>query len=1313
MKACFYALFALLNFCVLAAPLYAQPNAVSQPEFSTLNGGWVISYNDHQAGLVQGRAYFDVDIDYGTVTFQLPDGAAQTLRAQSVSVQGDALRVVWTADTEGVNPNFHPVGQPVNSAGNSFTLKLGESTHEARLGTPPGLDQTIISDLVYNAANDSLAGTWTQSVDALTAQSGGANRVGFFEFGASNVGGAMMTGSEAWSRPVPEIKDAFVIRPQFAMGLLGPAYPYPFNTGSEVDVYDTKRYVFVYGKNLPHRRGERIEITSEDDKVEYYVYALKSTYERDGARADRELLDRALERVDLTTQQEKPRYEREPGDDFMILEATLKPGVLPGYKGLAINDVDTAWTLRFGDHRATIAFARDLTIDLEPQLRANAIFETELTDLVYTPEEIIVELYAETELPFDEFQILIGKNGKQLKFGDQLGITVKKDTERSNSRVYRSPPIHLIAPGTEALYPTGTLMVPTVNGDTLHARLGGAPILDLSSALTNVKVLDKPSNLLKIIEGEAAPEMISWRGALLKSASCAGIDNPEGYSDLELARKEADDYSDVVISNIWRDVETILNTRIKVGEHAGTIALRPVFRSMLKSAEAVYAEDLADEATAGLRSTLRQAVTKGDHPLSKIMVKDPRGEELFLSLTFYDDYLDEKYDLRGDERLEYQITAMREARRKLLAEIKGAIEKIDETDECDVKDMLYLTGFGTDVLRRRTYASLMKLKTITEDRIDAGGAVVPTSRTQWVANRQARAHVSNVALYAQTLKEQERVSDDEWDNYLLTLSLMSIPIGIGAEILAIESVVYATAVLDFTDLALNIVQESSKQYAESVELEFARGARVAIGDARLHQAIRDDSSALVSYIKTAGSFIQVGFAVKSIGSAAEMQRSIIRGNRTTKRIFANRGVSNLEEFNKLSPRAQKDVYRTIISAMHKETDLGRRFLNPDELRALNFERMIYREELIAGAIGPVRPAWAQGLTSQAISRLDDMVTRLDIQRLVSENARVMNRLLMDDDVLDILRLPQDSLQNLERAVARHRNRAPTRGPAFVDQAAPANGNPEGLYFRTQTALEDGETTVVSHVYAGQSDSGVVYGQFVRARTSDTVFDTGKDFFVFDMAQANRMALPDELLATPGKFVPGSPRLDMPQLREQVLSAPGSRYRAGPRWVQDVQVPLRDGGPGVPFVMWGNMHTYKALGFSYADPQAAGIMLKNVLSANTIGELSWLRHTYPTKSVDELFRYTLSYRYAQNTAEQLGFRISEVKVVGAVPGEPGFWGASYRLDELVNQHRWFDPGGARTIQEAEAAKQKFIETYTIPGNPKLPQSFNVYLKFEAL
>lgn len=1290
----------------------AQPVSIAadtQKTITALKGGWAVAYRDTRLGLVTGRAYFDPEIDYGTVTYQLPGGGGFTLEAKSITAKGSLVRVLWGKSAAQTPNEFEPIGKKVSTPNQNIRLELGDAAQTITLSAPPPLDGSITSELTYYPKTQSFSGHWGQRVDAVTALSSGAARSGVFTHGPQTQGGAVMTGEEMWVPPQPIIKDTFSIRNQFSMGELGAAYPYPYSSGAAPSKYLKTRYVFVYGKNLPHRRGEKISIQSQDKDVSYYLYALKSTYEGNTTFADPEMRDVGFERADLKAQGQNAPYEREAGDDFLILEANLKPGVKPGFKSLTINGVETAWLLRFGDHRATLGFARDLTLDLDDTLRAGLPPETEQTDIVYARERVILELRTQVEVPLDEFQIILSKNGKLLKFGDTRGITLRKQTKIGSPKVYRSNAIHLVAAGDEGLHPPGTMMIHVQSGDTLLAALDSAQVLNLANPLVSAKVIASPVEMLQAIQGPNAPGSRLWREAVLKAAQCADVDGIEAKTAAEISREEADSYTNVVISTLWRDVETILKTRIKIGEHAGTIMMRPVFLAMLDTAAAVYKAPLDDAAIGGLRRTLQSAITKGDHPLGAVLVTAPKGPDIPLSLTFYDDYLKETHGLKPKEIQAYQINAMRSARAVLLERIKESLKKAAETDECNVKDMLYLTGLGTQPIQRRTYAGLMKLNSIRDTFTDAQGSVVTKVRSEWVADRQARARVSNVPLYAKTLKEQETLSDDAWDKYFLTVSLLSLPIGIGAEALAIESIVYATAVLDAGDLLLNLVQESTKQYGEAVELDFARGASVVIGTSRLRQAEIDDSSGVMSYFKTLASVAQAANAAASLSSAARMQRSVTRANRAIKSI--NKGEAPaLDAFDALKPGLKSDIYKAFVQAMRREQALGRKLLNADELKVLEFENALTSQGLGATAAElSIRPEWARGLSEPAWRRLDDMFSQPHVQKLVRANPAEMSRLLLDEDALQLLRLPQSDLTSFQRAVTRQKNRAPTRGPEFVRQAAPANGNPEGLFFQTRVADFDGYRVARTQVYAGQSATGTRYGEFIRGRTPDTTFDTGKDVLVFELAMANRMALPDELLASPGRFIPGSPQLDLSALRRQ------GRWdrRAGPRWVYDAKVPLRADGPGVPFVMFSNLRSVNELGFRYADPSLGGIMLKQVASANTTGQLHWLRYAYPGKSVDELFRYTLSFRYAENTAQQLGFRITDVKVSGAVPGEPGYAGAYATLEDMVMNGRWFDPGGARTAQEATAAQHAFLKAYSVPGQPHVPQSFNVYLKLEPL
>lgn len=1287
-----------------------QPTASSEVTRAALQGGWVIAYRDTAKGIIKGRAFIDPDSGYGEATFRHSNPSPTTVFLQSIGVDGPNVILLWGKTPPTQRQNFRPLGQNVGTKGLSVTLALGDTQKSVTLGQPAAPDGTITTALTYYPDAQSFAGHWGQRVDAVTGDAGGDGRTGVFSYGMRDYGGGIMTGEEMWTRPTPAIQYTFSIKPQFAMALDGPAFPYPFKDGASPSRYETSRLVFVHGQNLPRQRAEGIEVKSLDDDVTYDIYAMKNTFEpREGEKVDTGLRDDGFAKIDQIK-----GSKRTPSGDYLILEATLKPGVKPGHKALTINGVETAWLLRFGDHRASLSFARDLTLGLAPAKRVGLAPETQQTDLVYSREEIVLELRTRVTMPFSSFRVMISKNGKQLKFGDERGVLVTQLAEEGALKVYRSSPIHLIKPGDEALHPPGALLVPVAPGDTLNAALDGPQVLNLDAPLASAKVILNPANLLAAIQGNTAPKGLLWREAVLKAAQCADVSGASSMSADQISRQEADSYSNMVIGTLWRDVESILKTRINIGEHAGAIMMRPVFIAMMEAAAKTYDSEMDDAAILGLRRTLNSTATGGNSALGQILVTAPSGPQIPAAHSFYDWLMETKYGLKADALEQYQISAMRSARVKLAKRIRTSLKKAQDTDACDVRDMLYLTGFGWQDVERRTHAALMTLKNISANVTNAAGQQVTVQRAQWVADRQAHARVSNVALYAKTLKEQEKLSDESWDEFFLTVSLLTLPIGIGAEALAIESAIYATALMDVTDLAINVLQETSKQYREEVELDFARGASVVLGTGRLRQAELDDSSFLSSYIKIAASGAQVANAAFSFKSAARLQRATKRGDQAIKAIRASRKPPH-EAFLALKPTKQLDIMRTIVHAKSKELELGRKLLSANELKALTFGRALNKQGMAATAAQRLtRPDWAKGLTENAWLRLEDMILRPDIRSLVAENAAAMNRYLLDEEAIELLRIPQDNLASFERALAREQNRARAKGPEggqrFLSQMGEAKGSPEDLFFDKMRVVEiDGQMIARLKAFAGQSQGGTKLGEWIRSRVPDTQFQTGKDMFVLELATTNRMNLPDELLATPGRFVPGSPTLDMTALRRRGKWG----ERAGPRWIRDVDIPLREGDPGVPLNMFGTLRTANGLGFTYADPRLGVIKLKQVASANTAGELHWLRHAYPTRSVNELFRYTHSYRYARNIAEQMGFRVSEVRVVGAVPGEAGYIGAAAPLEEQVMNGRWFDPGSARTAQEAEAAQRAFIERYSVPGHPMVPQSFDVYLKLEPL
>ncbi len=1312
----------LFGFLIILGLAACGPEADDQqdgPDTATtraaIKGTWIVTYIDGDEP-VTGRAFLDPDGGTAEAEFHnLLTGKTVKLDSEDLQVNGANVTIVWRDANEEPDRTFKPFGDNLRAGGRKVSLSLGDTEEEVELANPDPPDGSLISELTYYPASQGLEGTWRQPIDAVSGKAGnGQGREGIFRYGASDEGGADLTQDEWWRRPQPIIKHTVVINNQFAMGLTGPAYPYPYpKAGPEPEGAKT-RMLFISGRELPQRRDDRIEIESLDDDVEYYVYALKSTYEleaslRASGRADTYWRDQGIERTDELMRNAPPELKRSRNDDFMILEATLKPGVKPGNKGLRINGVETAWQLKFGDHRATLGFARDLTLDLRdnPSLnQAEILMETKQTDIVYRDEQIFVEIRAEQDVTLTEFEVMIAKNGKPVMFNGKRELTASATTVSNESYRYRTPKIYLIKKGDRALYPPEALTIEVEPGDKLQTAVISERVLNLQAPFAQAMVLASPTGLLRAIGGKEAPEAMLWQEAVLKAAQCADIDDPQNMNVNQLSREAADYYRNFFIGTIWRDVETIVKTRINIGEHAGAIIMRPVFIEQMKQTRANYAKELSDEEIMGLRRLLRNDITQGNHPLENIEVEGPTGEPISLALTFYESDMEKNFGLTGEKLTRFQVRVMREARSKLLEAIDASLRRTRETDMCDVKEMLYLTGFSWDHVRRRTHAGLMKRKTISTTFNNTNGVPVTRMRATWVADRQARAHVNNVELVAETLRRFEREAGKQFDHFMIVTALLSLPIGIGAEALAIEGAVLGVLALDASDLAITLIQESTKQYDEYAEVEFALGASAVIGNRRLELARANDSSAVASYFKVVLSAGQVANGIGDFTSAARLQRSVKRGNRAIRKATFREG-SIQGGAATLKPRQMLDIKNAILVARQRGAKLGLDRLNADEMRALAMGRQIEAAADAAAAARAAanRPDWAQRISAEAFIRLGDMVRRADVIGMVRANPAEMERLLMDNDALEVLRLPQENLAGFRRAVQRQKNRAPTRGRAFVEQASVQKGDPDDVIFgkinRSPGEL-DNHRTVTLQVYDGLTTKlpdgtvqpATMYGWFTRGRLPDTVFGTGKDLFSLEVAQTYRVrprVAPNKgILDRPAGYRPGR-----------------AKYAPGPRWIRDVDIPLRDDAPGVPFVMFCNMRTFDALGFKYADPNLGGFMLKNIESANTAGQMHWLRHQYPTKSPEELFRYTHSYRYAENTAQQLGFRISEVKIDGDL------YARTRSLEHIVNEGRWFDPGNARDPFDVDVARSKFLETYGVPDKPNAPINFDVYLKVEPL
>ena len=1285
----------------------------ADPEFlERISGEWGVVYEDVEHGRVEGRAILLPEIDFAEVTFKDPtSGEDKVLQAEQIQISGRTLKLSFSAPQPSTEAGDTAVGQRVSVAQPTVKMSLGEGETSINVQSPPWADPTVVVSLTYEEKFDVLSGSWRQPVEALTGRSStGSGRSGHFLFGTYTEGDAEVFGAETWTRPKARVQGAFAVNDQLSESPTGYLYP----SLNEQRDKGNERMVFVYGKQLPRYRLANLEIEETDPGIDYEVFKVEEHYK--DAPADTYWKDLAFEKIKKIQagQPEEKIYAED--DNFVVVRAKLKPGVQPGRKRFWLNGSEAEWVLRFGDYTGTLGFARDLTLDLADQepSREPIPIATELTQFLYRPEPIYLEVRVTEPLPIASLQLLLSRNGKIVKLGDSRAITAARSMDPNQREVYRSPPIFLAQANQPSDYPEDAWVLSLNPGDQLEFVVLGDQ-LNLTPLVASATTVHTPAEIGAVLSKDSGRKHMLWKEAVFRAGQCAGIDALMEYSDINtLSREEAERYTDYAVNQVWwwREAPVSLTTQVKVGEHAATLMIRQMLVDLLRYQIDQYEQPLSETALKGEIRRLSHLVKHHDHPLGLMEVDSPDGsgkEELLWS--FYPLNLEEQYGFNADQAEQHLIKALKEGRRELVVAMKKALSRAESVGECELRDLLLLTGFGLDAVTEQTHASLVKLRTYE----GALGALPPARRLLWVADRQAIARVDTVRHVAERLRQQEAYSQEDWDDLMTVLAVSTFPVVFMEGALAAGFVL----LIDVTDFGYVAYRNLGDLSASALELEFARGISAIAGTERFREAEAQAPDQVLAYASMAFSGIAAGGSIRQFvktlritDASVERGTALVQnlqqddgGGDTTARLVSDpeqtplreAGEDVLARVDQLSEQERIDLFSAAVRANRIRQELGSELLDIPEFEVVEFTDLVesaVAEVKSAGVLD--KPRWAQGLSDDAYVQLQRIRTMLvdprhdhfyTLRRWAENSPERLAKLLVDEEGFLHLRLAKSSLEDVEKAVERVRRTVDSPGPAYRAQAVP--GGPEGDGLITKVTLNDDSITIEVHL-GTSADGGPQVAKFIRRRDQ-----ADREIFLDQHGMGELLPSDAEMVVFQAANTNRSFATDGP------LSA---RRLPARRWITGLPHPLTD--RGVPFGTHYNMMSIQGMGFTYADPRLRVIKLESIISANTVGEMHWLRHAYAADiSDDELFRLTASYRYTENVAKQMGFRIGRVRV--DAPSVPG----PTTLRELVSG--WFDPGGPMDEAGLKAAQEAFLKLYEVAGEATPRSGFNVYLELIPL
>lgn len=721
------------------------------------------------------------------------------------------------------------------------------------------------------------------------------------------------SGQIAWRTVVDSAGD--LGRPRIAEGLLGepremvleaalpvfdqmrvidgaPVFPYPFSGQNQsADV----RYILAVGANLPTKRGE-MEFRQGDDVI-YHFAATSSTEDPLYYPIIAKGWARFYGMVDPAAAIARAKSE---GREAILIDARLQSPALPGIRTLEFNGVKSDWMLRYGDLRVDLQFAREVTG-----------FGTELISTAYAPERVRLLAQVSQSVQLDVLPAEVSHFSATTNTIVQKPVSLTAAPELG-AGFYQSEPIDLYWNGNSPSLDGGDGLAlvfdpagPEIISATLNENFAKKTLLiDRGRTMASLNIARTPVG---------TSYDYSWSSALSRAAKCGKI---TGVTFAELINEESDELWNLVVLT---DADFYQELSVKFGHHAAAILLREKFLELNESRtrQLEWARGRPD-ALASMAAGLATArIEDPENPFLRQQVTDIDGVELALRDAFIgsDDAISDRTGKSLKSVRAWRVTAMRQAVDAMIAASKASRQHAVGLGDCDVKDLLYLTGFSFEPIRDQLVPELMRLDTS----VTANGR----RHQLWVPDRLARRWIAQVAPFAEAVKAQEDFADLDTGVLSMAFAVATMPLGF---VEAGGGLIYYSLVgAQVAELGFSTVQEVNKIIASRKELAFADGAALLIGDSRYKQAEANAQSWVTGAITISISLIGLK---NDIGDVVAKMR-VGRG----RTIAAN--IDTVEDVLRLTPDEQRDFVSFATSAQVRRTSSGPKALDELELRTMN------------------------------------------------------------------------------------------------------------------------------------------------------------------------------------------------------------------------------------------------------------------------------------------------------------------------------------------------------------------------------------------
>lgn len=712
---------------------------------------------------------------------------------------------------------------------------------------------------------------------------------------AGDLGGAVALSGVLGARAPPRIMDVVIIADQKRVENEVPSYPYPFGPNSRGK---QSRYLLVVGHNLPQRPADNLELP--DTKTIHYGFL---AYPDANSQFYQELIAEGWKRFyDIDDAEVAGTRAEADGYDAILVRADLKEGILPGQQTVTASGAEGHWGLEFGDITARLSFVRVLD-DGSFDLLTNA----------YLPERIHLAVQTNMPLPLEEIPVYLSPELLGAGQTAEFAMTARR-SDTGDGRLYLTGPLDLHSQGRLASLTGGTAIPVRLAEDSLgvlQARVDEDFIfqefrIPLDPIVASVTLSLTPA---------VGDYSWLWKDALNRTAACHPDVVVEDWNRLSLAESE----------NIWNMM--ILTTSdhfpdqsVNFGQHAASILLRDMFLAItekqLRKLEWIKGNK---QAVKGLLAYMKPRASGKGYPLLRMEINDlsSGGEIEFRYAIMNDsDWLAEQYGTTEAAIEAWQKRETVTALGKLIEAANEALEDARDAGDCEVEDLVRMTGFSFGPIGGLLKPQLMTLAETTS----TNGQL-----QLWVPDATARFWVDQVAPLAAAVKAQQKASSEDTDLTLTVVGFLTMPFMLSES--AIVAIV--TFGIDLIDLGVTTVSELSQYFASEAELRFSLGASITIGEERYVDALKNAKGwASTTFGIGTSAFGAIAGGFDALPKTAALRR-VARGRHVARVLEGGAGIASLK------PVDLQDFGAFAMAAQMRHEASGVASLSAVERRALD------------------------------------------------------------------------------------------------------------------------------------------------------------------------------------------------------------------------------------------------------------------------------------------------------------------------------------------------------------------------------------------